>query len=50
MNTQKALMFIPFAFLAGITLHWRPRLMPYMVIVHILTDMAFAGMFLSAAY
>jgi membrane protease YdiL (CAAX protease family) len=46
----RALMFIPFAFLVGITLHWRPRLMPYMVVVHTLMDMAFAIMFLNAAY
>lgn len=46
----RALMFVPFAFLVGIALMWRPRLMPYMVVVHILMDMAFAAMFLSVAY
>lgn len=48
--TWRALMFVPFAFLVGIVLMWRPRLMPYMVIIHILMDMAFAVMFLSMAY
>jgi hypothetical protein len=46
----RGLMFIPFALLAGIGLHWRPRLMPYYVVVHMLMDMTFATMFLSAAY
>jgi hypothetical protein len=46
----RALMFIPFAFATGITLHWRPRLLPYTAIVHVLMDMAFATMLLNAAY
>lgn len=46
----RAFMFIPFAFLVGAALMWRPRLMPYLVVVHILMDMAFAVMFLSIAY
>jgi membrane protease YdiL (CAAX protease family) len=46
----RGLMFIPFAFFAAIVLHWRPRLMPYMVAVHVLMDMSFAAMLLSAAY
>jgi hypothetical protein len=48
--TWRALMFIPFAFAAGIILHWRPRLLPYMVIIHVLMDMSFAMMLLGAAY
>ena len=43
-------MFVPFAFLVGIALMLRPRLMPYMVVVHVLMDMAFAIMFLNVAY
>ena len=43
-------MFIPFAFLAGIALRWRPRLLPYVAIIHILMDMSFASMLLSVAY
>lgn len=46
----RGLMFIPFAFLAGIALRWRPRLLPYMAIVHVLMDMSFAGMLVGVAY
>ena len=46
----RGLMFIPFAFFAGIVLHWRPRLLPYMAMVHVLMDLSFAMMLLSAAY
>ena len=46
----RGLMYIPFAFFAGIVLHWRPRLLPYMVIVHVLMDMSFAALLLGAAY
>lgn len=44
------LMFLPFAFMVGILLHWRPRLLPYLVIVHILIDTATAAALLSVAY
>jgi hypothetical protein len=46
----RALMFIPFAFVVGIMLHWRPRLLPYIAIIHILMDASFAAMLLSVAY
>ena len=46
----RALMFIPFAFLIGIAFHWRPRLLPYFVVVHILMNMATIAMFLNVAY
>jgi hypothetical protein len=46
----RGLMFIPFAFLAGIVLRWRPSLLPYMAVIHILMDAAFAAMLLSVAY
>ena len=46
----RLLMFVPFAFMVGILLHWRPRLLPYMVIVHILIDAATAASLFSAAY
>lgn len=46
----RGLMFIPFAFIVGISLHWRPRLLPYFIVVHILMDMSFAAMFLSTAF
>jgi hypothetical protein len=35
--------------LVALALAWRPRLMPYLVVVHTLMDMAFAAMFLSVA-
>ena len=46
----RALMFIPFAFAIGLTLHWRPRLLPYAAVIHALMDMSFAAMFLTVAY
>lgn len=46
----RGLMFIPFAFLAGIVLRWRPSLLPYMAAIHVLMDAAFAAMLLSVAY
>ncbi len=41
--TWRLLMFIPFAFLVGAILRWRPRLMPYMAVVHFLIDAATAA-------
>ena len=46
----RGLMYIPFAFFAGILLHWRPRLLPYMAIIHTVMNMSFATMFLTVAY
>jgi hypothetical protein len=46
----RGLMFIPFAFLAGIVLRWRPRLFPYLAAIHVMMDMAFAAMLLNVAY
>jgi hypothetical protein len=46
----RGLMFIPFAFLAGIVMRWRPRMLPYLAIIHVLMDMFFATMFLNVAY
>lgn len=34
--------FLPFALLLGLVIHWRPRLLPYLMIVHGLMDMATA--------
>jgi hypothetical protein len=34
----RLLMFLPFAFFAGLVLKWRPQLMPYMIAVHIFMD------------
>jgi membrane protease YdiL (CAAX protease family) len=46
----RALMYLPFAIAVGLLLHWRPRLLPYMAVVHFLMDLSFAFMFLAAAY
>jgi hypothetical protein len=46
----RGLMYIPFAFLIGIVMHGRPRMLPYFAIVHILMNLSFATMFLSVAY
>ncbi|MBN1667561.1 MAG: hypothetical protein JW862_10750 [Anaerolineales bacterium] len=40
----RGLMFLPFALLVGIVLRWRPRLLPYLAIVHVLMDLSFAAM------
>jgi hypothetical protein len=45
--TWRLLMFIPFAFLVAIVLRWRPRLLPYLAVVHVLLDMATAALWLS---
>ncbi|MCE7984525.1 MAG: hypothetical protein DYG89_25405 [Caldilinea sp. CFX5] len=45
----RGLMFLPFAFLVAIVLAWRPRLLPYLAIVHVLLDLAFAAMLLGVA-
>ena len=47
--TWRSLMFLPFAFLVGIVLQWRPRLLPYLAIVHVLMDLSFAVMLLGVA-
>lgn len=39
-------MFLPFAALVTLVLRWRPRLMPYMAVIHILMDVSIAVMLL----
>ncbi len=46
----RGLMFIPFALVTGFAIYWRPRVLPYFIVVHILMNMSFATMFLSMAY
>jgi hypothetical protein len=46
----RGLMFVPFALGVGVTLHWRPRLLPYTAAVHVLMDVSFAAMLLEVAY
>ncbi len=40
----RLLMYLPFALLVGLLLRWRPQLLPYLVVVHGLLDMATAFM------
>ena len=42
----RLVMFLPFAILIAQVMRWRPRLMPYMAVIHILMDMSVAVMFL----
>ncbi|MCJ7694337.1 MAG: hypothetical protein MUO40_02830 [Anaerolineaceae bacterium] len=46
----RLVMFLPFAFLIALVMRWRPRLMPYMVVIHTLMDMSIAVMFLFVMY
>ena len=46
----RGLMFIPFALFIGFILRWRPRLLPYVAVVHMLMDLLFAVMVLPYAY
>jgi hypothetical protein len=46
----RGLMFLPFAFLVGFAFHWRLRLLPYFVVVHILLNMTTILAFLNVAY
>lgn len=45
----RGLMFLPFAFLVGLMMLWRPRLLPYIAVVHVLMDASFAAMLLGSA-
>ena len=42
----RLVMFLPFAFLIAIIIRWRPRLMPYLAIVHVLMNISISVMFL----
>jgi hypothetical protein len=46
--TWRALMFLPLAIATGMILRWRPRLMPYVALIHILMDLSLAPYFLGA--
>ena len=43
----RGLMYLPFALLLAIVIAWRPRLLPYLMVVHGLLDFAAAWMFFS---
>lgn len=42
----RALMYLPFAIYVGIMIRWRPRLLPYMSIIHFLMNLSFVFMYL----
>lgn len=44
----RLIMFMPFAFLVALVMRWRPRLLPYLAIVHVLLDISAAAMFFNA--
>jgi hypothetical protein len=44
----RGLSFLPFALVLGVGLRWRPRLLPYMMVVHFLMDVG-TGWFILAA-
>jgi hypothetical protein len=46
----RLVMFLPFAILIALVMRWRPRLMPYMAVVHFLMDISIAVMFLMTMY
>lgn len=44
------LMFLPFAFLVALVIKWRPRLLSYIAIIHVLMDISTAMMLLPLGY
>ena len=44
--TYRLVMFLPFAVLIALVMRVRPRLMPYMAVIHVLMDLSVAVMFL----
>jgi hypothetical protein len=43
----RLVMFLPFALVMGVAIHWRPRLLPYFMIGHFLIDLSSAYFFLA---
>lgn len=48
--TWRAVMFLPFAILVGFVVSRRPSLLPYLVVIHGLIDMAMVTMLFTIAY
>lgn len=42
----RALMYLPFAIYVGILIRWRPRLLPFIVVIHWLMNLSFVFMYL----
>jgi membrane protease YdiL (CAAX protease family) len=45
----RLLMFVPFGLLVAVMLRWRPQLLPYMVVVHMLMDLSVVYFVLAAS-
>ena len=43
----RALMFLPFSFFVGALLKWRPRMLPYLALLHLLMDFSAAMMYIT---
>ena len=43
----RALMFLPFSFFVGALLNWRPRMLPYLALLHLLMDFSAALMYIT---
>jgi membrane protease YdiL (CAAX protease family) len=41
-------MFLPLSLVLGLILHWRPRLLPYLAVVHALMDLSLLPLLLLA--
>jgi hypothetical protein len=44
----RLLMFLPFAFAIGFILRWKPRLLPYLMVIHFLMDLSLTPFFFLA--
>jgi len=42
----RALMYLPFAIYVGILIRWRPRLLPFICIIHLLMNLSFVFMYI----
>ncbi|MBE0684949.1 MAG: hypothetical protein IH585_03010 [Anaerolineaceae bacterium] len=42
----RALMYLPFAIYVGILIRWRPRLLPFICIIHLLMNLSFVFMYM----
>ena len=48
--TYRLVMFLPFSVLIALVMRARPRLMPYIALIHVLMDLSVAGLFLTVMY
>lgn len=43
----RLIMYLPFAFFVGIVMQWRPRLLPYFMVIHIIMDLSALSVYFS---